>query len=108
MIPTGVRIFVSIAAGITYARNQRVALQRFVDDGRLPAHNNLSELHLRRQASPTRTTSSTWCTYGPTRARQAHDLRPADQVPDFVLSLKGAAILKTVTRLESRLRTRRR
>jgi transposase len=38
-----------IAAGITYARNQRVALQRFLDDGRLPVHNNLSELHLRRQ-----------------------------------------------------------
>jgi transposase len=38
-----------ISAGITYARNQRVALQRFLDDGRLPVHNNISELNLRRQ-----------------------------------------------------------
>ncbi len=38
-----------ISAGITYARNQRIALQRFLDDGRLPAHNNISELNLRRQ-----------------------------------------------------------
>jgi hypothetical protein len=38
-----------ISAGITYARNQRVALQRFLDDGRLPARNNISELNLRRQ-----------------------------------------------------------
>jgi len=38
-----------ISAAITYARNQRVALQRFLDDGRLPAHNNISELNLRRQ-----------------------------------------------------------
>jgi transposase len=38
-----------IQAAITYARNQRVALRRFLDDGRLPAHNNISELNLRRQ-----------------------------------------------------------
>jgi len=38
-----------ISAGVTYARNQRVALQRFLDDGRLPVHNNISELNLRRQ-----------------------------------------------------------
>jgi transposase len=38
-----------ISAAITYARNQRVALQRFLDDGRLPVHNNISELNLRRQ-----------------------------------------------------------
>jgi hypothetical protein len=30
------------------ARNQCVALQRFLDDGRLPVHNNISELNLRR------------------------------------------------------------
>lgn len=39
-----------IAAGIRYARNQRVGLSRFLEDGRLPVHNNISELHLRRQA----------------------------------------------------------
>lgn len=31
-------------------RNQRVGLSRFVDDGRLPIHNNMSELALRREA----------------------------------------------------------
>jgi transposase len=36
--------------GIQYALNQREALRRFLDDGRLPLHNNISELHLRRQA----------------------------------------------------------
>jgi hypothetical protein len=40
-----------ISAGITYVRNQRVALQRFLDDGRLPIHNNVSELNLRRQVT---------------------------------------------------------
>jgi transposase len=38
-----------LADGIRYARNQRVALRRFLDDGRLPLHNNISELNLRRQ-----------------------------------------------------------
>ena len=35
---------------IRYATNQRAALERFLDDPRLPIHNNISELHLRRQA----------------------------------------------------------
>lgn len=39
-----------IADGIRYARNQRVGLSRFLDDGRLPIHNNMSELALRREA----------------------------------------------------------
>jgi transposase len=39
-----------IAAAIGYARNQRLGLQRFLGDGRLPIHNNHSELALRRQA----------------------------------------------------------
>lgn len=39
-----------ISAGIRYARNQRIGLSRFLEDGRLPVHNNISELHLRRQA----------------------------------------------------------
>jgi transposase len=38
-----------MAQGIGYARNQRVALRRFLDDGRLPVHNNISELNLRRE-----------------------------------------------------------
>jgi transposase len=39
-----------IAKGIGYVRNQRTALQRFLADGRLPAHNNWSERELRREA----------------------------------------------------------
>lgn len=39
-----------IAKGIGYARNQRKALQRFLDDSRLPIHNNVSERELRREA----------------------------------------------------------
>lgn len=38
-----------IAAAIRYGRNQRDALYRFLDDGRLPLHNNGSELQLRRE-----------------------------------------------------------
>jgi transposase len=38
------------AKALGYALNQRVALQRFLDDGRLPIHNNGSERALRREA----------------------------------------------------------
>jgi transposase len=39
-----------ISKAIGYARNQREALCRFLTDGRLPLHNNISENALRRQA----------------------------------------------------------
>jgi len=39
-----------ISKAIAYARNQRTALQRFLEDGRLPIHNNVSENALRREA----------------------------------------------------------
>ncbi len=39
-----------IAKGIRYARNQRQALSRFLEDERLPIHNNVSERELRREA----------------------------------------------------------
>lgn len=39
-----------MAVAIRYALNQRQALSRFVQDGRLPLHNNDSERQLRRQA----------------------------------------------------------
>ena len=39
-----------IAKAIGYSCNQRAALQRFLSDGRLPLHNNISELQLRREA----------------------------------------------------------
>jgi transposase len=37
------------AKAIGYALNQEDALRRFLDDGRLPLHNNISELNLRRE-----------------------------------------------------------
>lgn len=39
-----------IADGIRYAGNQKAALSRFLENARLPLHNNSSELALRRQA----------------------------------------------------------
>lgn len=39
-----------LAKGVRYARNQRPALERFLEDGRLPIHNNVSERELRREA----------------------------------------------------------
>ena len=39
-----------IAKAVGYAINQRKALERFLEDARLPLHNNGSELQLRRQA----------------------------------------------------------
>jgi len=38
-----------IATAIGYARNQRIALSRFLEDARLPLHNNWSESALRRE-----------------------------------------------------------
>ena len=38
-----------LAKGIRYALNQRAALERFLDDARLPVHNNSSENALRRE-----------------------------------------------------------
>ena len=37
-------------AALTYATNQKDALRRFLDDGRLPLDNNISERALRREA----------------------------------------------------------
>jgi transposase len=39
-----------LADAIRYATNQQQALERFLEDPRLPIHNNISERHLRRQA----------------------------------------------------------
>ena len=39
-----------ISKAITYSLNQREALLRFLEDGRLPIHNNFSERQLRREA----------------------------------------------------------
>ena len=40
-----------MADAIRYALNQKTALERFLDDGRLPLSNNISERNLRRQAT---------------------------------------------------------
>lgn len=39
-----------LAAALRYSLNQEMALRRFLEDGKLPATNNISERHLRRQA----------------------------------------------------------
>lgn len=39
-----------LARAVTYATNQRVGLERFLLDARLPIHNNASERELRREA----------------------------------------------------------
>ncbi|MCA9710346.1 MAG: IS66 family transposase [Myxococcales bacterium] len=39
-----------LAKALGYALNQRQALERFLEDGRLPIHNNRSERELRREA----------------------------------------------------------
>jgi transposase len=39
-----------IAKAINYSVNQKDGLRRFLEDGRLPLHNNISELQLRREA----------------------------------------------------------
>ena len=39
-----------ISKATNYARNHRLALRRFLDDGRIPIHNNWSERELRREA----------------------------------------------------------
>lgn len=39
-----------ISKAINYATNQKQAFLRFLDDGRLPIHNNMSEQQLRREA----------------------------------------------------------
>ena len=40
----------ALGQAVSYALKLEVALSRFLEDGRLPIHNNLSELALRREA----------------------------------------------------------
>ena len=46
----GVLAETPMAAALKYATNQRAALKRFLEDGRIPIHNNDSERALRREA----------------------------------------------------------
>jgi len=81
-----------IAKAVRYARNQRAALGRFLEDGRLPLHNNGSELALRRQAVGRKN----WLFVGSDQAAevnaafvsllascQQHDLEPSGYLRDL-------------------------
>ncbi|MDP9150136.1 MAG: IS66 family transposase, partial [Myxococcota bacterium] len=85
-----------VATAIRYALNQRAALSRFLDDGRLPAHNNLSELNLRRQVLGRRN----WLFLGSEDGAQAnttfvsllasarlHDIEPLGYIRDILCLL---------------------
>jgi transposase len=87
-----------ISKAINYARNQRDALQRFIDDGRLPLHNNISELALRRQVVGRRN----WLFIGSDDGAEAnttfvsllascalHDIEPWAYLRDLFILLPG-------------------
>lgn len=48
--PRYIKDALNLSNGVRYARNQRVGISQVLDDGRLPIHNNMSELALRREA----------------------------------------------------------
>ena len=87
-----------ISKAIGYARNQRVALRRFLDDGRLPIHNNWSERELRREAIGRKN----WLFVGSDEGGEAnatfvsliascrlHGLDPAEYLRDLLCLLPG-------------------
>jgi transposase len=85
-----------IADAIRYARNQRQALRRFLDDGRLPIHNNASELNLRRQVVGRRNwiflgsedgaeTNTVWVSL--LASCRLHDVEPQSYVRDLLCLL---------------------
>jgi transposase len=85
-----------VATAIGYALNQRGALSRFLDDGRLPLHNNLSELNLRRQVLGRRnwlflgsedgaTANTTFVTL--LASCRLHDLEPLGYIRDLLCLL---------------------
>jgi transposase len=85
-----------IAQGIGYARNQRQALCRFLEDGRLPIHNNASELNLRRQVVGRRNwlflgsedgadANTTWVSL--LASCRLHDIEPLAYVRDLLCLL---------------------
>jgi transposase len=87
-----------IAKAIGYARNQRVALSRFLKDGRLPIHNNHSENALRREALGRKnwlflgsddggTVNATFVTL--LASCQLHDLEPLSYLRDLLCLLPG-------------------
>lgn len=85
-----------ISIAIRYARNQRDALMRFLEDGRLPCHNNWSERQLRRQAVGRKAwlfvgsdvggeTNATWVTL--LASAQLHELEPGGYLRDLLILL---------------------
>ncbi len=87
-----------IAKAIGYARNQRVALRRFLEDGRLPLHNNFSERELRREALGRRNwiflgsddggeVNATFVTL--LASCQLHDIEPSGYLRDIFCLLPG-------------------
>ena len=83
---------------IGYARNHRAALRRFLDDGRVPIHNNWSERELRREAVGRKN----WLFLGSDEGGQAnatfvsliascrlHGLDPAEYLRDVLCLLPG-------------------
>jgi transposase len=94
-----------ISKAIGYARNQRQALQRFLDDGRLPIHNNSSENALRREALGRRN----WLFVGNDEGGevnatlvtllascQMHGLEPLGYVRDLLCVLPGWPVQKVL------------
>ena len=87
-----------ISKAIGYARNHRVALRRFLEDGRIPIHNNWSERELRREAVGRKN----WLFVGSDQGGDAnatfvsliascqlHDLDPSEYLRDLFCLLPG-------------------
>ena len=87
-----------ISQAIGYARNHRVAFARFLEDGRLPLHNNFSERELRREALGRRNwiflgsddggeVNATFVTL--LASCQLHDIEPSAYLRDIFCLLPG-------------------
>ena len=85
-----------ISKAMGYARNHRVALRRFLADGRIPIHNNWSERELRREAVGRKN----WLFVGSDEGGEAnatfvsliascqlHDLEPTEYLRDLLCLL---------------------
>ena len=94
-----------ISKAIGYARNHRAALRRFLDDGRLPLHNNWSERELRREALG----RGNWLFLGSDEGGEAnaafvsllascqlHDIEPSGYLRDLLCLLPGWKASKVI------------
>ena len=98
-----------IAKAIGYARNQRAALSRFLEDGRLPIHNNHSENALRREALGRKnwlflgsdeggTVNATFVTL--LASCQLHGIEPLGYLRDLMCLLPGWPVQRPQVRAE--------